>query len=84
MLLSAATPEAAEQLAVATGEIKARRHEAGAGGRPPLIGFGGGVFQTHPELRRGIDGIFLAAGAEVAAAVDAAFDGAVSGGRIAI
>jgi MerR family transcriptional regulator, light-induced transcriptional regulator len=72
VLLSASTPEAAEQLAAATGEIKARCSIAVPEPYVPTIGFGGSAFLERPELRSGIDGVFLGHDAdEAVAAVDA-------------
>ena len=71
VLLSATTPEAAEQLASATSELKARCATTRPDPYVPTIGFGGGIFIEHPELRNGIEGVFLGHDAdEAVAAVD--------------
>ena len=71
VLLSASTPEAAEQLAAATCELKARCSILVPESYVPTVGFGGGVFLDHPELQSGIDGVFLGRDAdEAVAAVD--------------
>ncbi len=73
VLLSASTPEAAEHLAAATCELKARGSIAAPEPYVPTVGFGGGVFLERPELRSGIGGTFLGRDAdEAVAAVDIA------------
>jgi MerR family transcriptional regulator, light-induced transcriptional regulator len=68
VLLSASTPPSALQLAAASRQL---RHLPDSMGEAPAIGYGGHVFVDHPELRDGIDGVFLGQNAdEAAAAVD--------------
>jgi MerR family transcriptional regulator, light-induced transcriptional regulator len=64
VVLGATTPEAAEHLAAGVAEIRAR---CAGGGFVPAIGYGGYVFVERPELRDGIDGIFLGVNADEAA-----------------
>lgn len=73
VLLSASTPPAALQLAEASRELRARLAADGVAEYAPVVGYGGHVFVEHPELRRGVDGIFLGRDADEAAArIDAA------------
>jgi methanogenic corrinoid protein MtbC1 len=63
VLLSATTPEAVEHLAAGVAEIKARLH---GDSRVPAIGYGGYIFVDQPDLRTGIDGVFLGEDADAA------------------
>lgn len=67
VLLSASTPPSALQLAAATHELRARLGTADGDHEPPTIGYGGHVFVTHPELRDGVNGVFLGCSADEAA-----------------
>lgn len=80
ILLSASTAEAADQLAAASHEIKARcRIPDDPDVRPPVIGFGGLIFINHPELHQGVEGVFLGQNADEAiAAVEQVFPSAVA------
>ena len=60
ILLSAATEEAARQL----GRLTTTLAESLA--RRPLIGYGGRIFNQHPELRSEIAGVFMGASAQEA------------------
>ncbi|MBA3414171.1 MAG: MerR family transcriptional regulator [Chloroflexia bacterium] len=72
VLVSATTPDTAEFLAGATGELKARCSTALPEPYVPTVGFGGGIFLERPELRSGIDGVFLGRNAdEASSAIDA-------------
>ena len=75
VLLSASTPEAAERLATATAELKARCPRTPFDDYSPKVGFGGHVFVEQPELRQGIDGVFLGSNAEEASAAVEPFIG---------
>jgi DNA-binding transcriptional MerR regulator len=73
VLLSASTPPAALHLAEASREIKERTASEGPPRYAPVVGYGGHVFVEHPELRTGVDGIFLGRDADEAASrIDAA------------
>jgi len=74
ILLSASTPEAAVRLADASHELKARCRADAPNGEGPVVGYGGLVFVDHPELRDGVDGVFLGRDADEAiAAVEEVF-----------
>lgn len=69
VLLSASTPEAAAVLATASHELKARSGDPGpTGDPPPVIGYGGLVFVEYPQLREGVEGVFLGRNADEAIA----------------
>ena len=59
VILSASTKASAERLAPASSEIIARCSEPGKPAYVPVIGYGGNVFSAFPDLRLGIDGVFL-------------------------
>ncbi len=71
VLLSASIPANAERLAAATRALRRRCEELErtVGVRCPTIGYGGHVFLLHPELREGIEGIFLGRNAEDAVGI---------------
>jgi DNA-binding transcriptional MerR regulator len=66
VLLSASTPPAALQLAAASRELRLRLEGDGPAGAP-TVGYGGHVFVEHPELRDGVEGVFLGRSADEAA-----------------
>ncbi len=70
VLLSASTPPAALQLAAASRELRLRLGGDESEGAP-TVGYGGHVFVEHPELRDGVEGVFLGRNAdEAAGAID--------------
>ena len=48
-------------------EIAGSQDETAAEDPPPIIGYGGRIFETHPERQERIAGIFL--GTDIAAAL---------------
>ncbi|MGI8643791.1 MAG: MerR family transcriptional regulator [Thermomicrobiales bacterium] len=76
VLLSTSTDLGARRLARASQRLTEIRGCSGLDTTRPLIGFGGGVYVIHPQLRSEVDGIFL--GPNAAATVEAV-DRALSG-----
>src|SRR5215210_4951298 len=61
VLLSASTPESAERLALDIRRLQAHGADADSTQTTPCprIAYGGYAFVTQPELKEGIDGLFL-------------------------
>lgn len=76
VLMSTSTDLGARRLARAS-HILAGHHDPATGGPgSPLIGFGGGIYSEHPDLRHEVNGIFLGLNAvATVAAVDRALNG---------
>lgn len=69
VILSASTVDTGRELAGAVRRIQSAGAQRPVAASPPTIGFGGRIFREQPELRHGIDGVYLGDDAEEAGRV---------------